>query len=281
MAKVSTLHFSAAVADQAQAGQLVQRARRVGQQLGLMRRDRVEPQPFDIVDGGTQGDDAGDVRRAGLELERDLVPGRPGEADPLDHVAAALVGRHGLQMLGPAVEHAHARRPVELVAGEDEKVGAQVLNVDRDVLHGLGCVDQHRQAALVRQAHDLVDRVDRAQDVRDPDHARPSGSGSSSARPRRPGSSSPVSVTGAATTRAPVASATSCQGTMLAWCSISVIRISSPGCSRGRRKLAATRLIASVALRVNTISRQSAALMKRWTLRRAASSAAVARWLSS
>ena len=48
--------------------------------------------------------------------------------------------------------------------------------------------------------------------------------------------SSPASFTGAATTLAPVASAAICQGTMLAWCSISVTRISSPGCSRGRQK---------------------------------------------
>ena len=58
----------------------------------------------------------------------------PVEADPLDHVAAALVGRHRLQMLGLAVQHAHAGGAVELVAGEDEEVGVQLLHVDRDVL---------------------------------------------------------------------------------------------------------------------------------------------------
>ncbi len=57
---------------------------------------------------------------------------------------------------------------------------------------------------------------------------------------------------------APVRSASCCQGTRLAWCSISVMRISSPGLSEAVRPKA-TRLIASVALLVNTISSGDAA----------------------
>ncbi len=63
---------------------------------------------------------------------------------------------------------------------------------------------------------------------------------------------------------APVASQSICQGTMLEWCSIPVMRISSPGSIRGRTKLEATRLTASVVPRVKTISRLSAA--PRWLL---------------
>ena len=52
---------------------------------------------------------------------------------------------------------------------------------------------------------------------------------------------------------------------MLEWCSITLSTISSPGPMRLRPKLAATRLIASVAERVKTISSVDAALRKRRT----------------
>jgi hypothetical protein len=86
-------------------------------------------------------------------------------------------------------------------------------------------------------------------------------------------SSEPSSSTGATTRWAPVASVTSCQGTMLAWCSMPVISTSSPGWSIGRTNDWATRLIASVAPRTNTTSRSSGALMKRWTIPRTFSNA--------
>ena len=68
----------------------------------------------------------------------------------------------------------------------------------------------------------------------------------------------------------------SCHGTRLAWCSISVRTIWSPRAMLRRPHEYATRLIASVALRVKTISWLSGALMNRATLARAASYAAVA-----
>ena len=57
---------------------------------------------------------------------------------------------------------------------------------------------------------------------------------------------------------APVRSASCCHGTRFAWCSISVIRISSPGLS-DPVSANATRLIPSVADLVNTISSGEAA----------------------
>ena len=68
--------------------------------------------------------------------------------------------------------------PVGLVAGEDEEVAAEILHVDRQVHGRLAAVDQHRNAALVRDAADLLDRHDRPGDVRhvdDRDHLRPLG----------------------------------------------------------------------------------------------------------
>ena len=53
------------------------------------------------------------------------------------------------------------------MAGEDEEVGAEVLDVDRQVGHGLGAVDEHERAGLVGHGHHLAHRVDGAEAVRD------------------------------------------------------------------------------------------------------------------
>ena len=66
-----------------------------------------------------------------------------------------------------------------------------------------------------------------------------------------------------------------CHGMMLAWCSISLSTITSPATRLLRAHEYATRLTASVALRVNTSSAVSPAPMKRATARRAASNRAV------
>ena len=58
--------------------------------------------------------------------------------------------------------------------------------------------------------------------------------------------SSPLSLMGTALRRAPLSSQMSCQGTILEWCSISVMSTSSPGCRKALPKEEATRLIASV-----------------------------------
>ena len=70
---------------------------------------------------------------------------------------------------------------------------------------------------------------------------------------------------------APFCSRRKCQGTMLAWCSRIVSTISSPAWMCSRPKLDATRLIASVADLVKTISSVVSALRNARTLSRAAS----------
>ena len=76
-------------------------------------------------------------------------------------------------------------------------------------------------------------------------------------------SSRPSPVTGTQSISAPPASASSCQGTMFEWCSISVSTIRSPAPMLAAPQERAARLIASVALRTKTISRRSAA--PRWS----------------
>ena len=90
---------------------------------------------------------------------------------------------------------------------------------------------------------------------------------SSAERSRSP--SSPV--TGRYLRVAPVRFATSCQGTRLLWCSISVSRMTSPFPRFAPPQLAATRLIDSVVPRVKMISSGAAALTNVATRARAPS----------
>ena len=82
-------------------------------------------------------------------------------------------------------------------------------------------------------------------------------------------SSVPSGNNGIRFTCKPRSCATIRQGRSLAWCSNSVIRSASPGCSVVRAYAKAMRFSPSVALRVNTIS-CGAALRKRATVARAA-----------
>ena len=90
---------------------------------------------------------------------------------------------------------------------------------------------------------------------------------SSDERSRSP--SSPV--TGTNLRVAPVRRATSCQGTRLLWCSISVSRMASPLARFAPPQLAATRLIDSVVPRVKMISSGASALTNLATRARAPS----------
>ncbi|MNV56365.1 hypothetical protein D3C71_1486450 [compost metagenome] len=63
---------------------------------------------------------------------------------------------------------------------------------------------------------------------------------------------------------------------MLAWCSISVMMMLSPGCRKWRPKLLATRLMPSVVPLTNTISSAEPALINAATFSRTASISCVA-----
>ena len=131
-------------------------------------------------------------------------------------------------MLLLAVEHADAGRPVELVAGEGIEVAIEVLHVDREMHRALAAVDQHGDAAGMRDPDHLLDRHDGAEHVRhvgDGDHLGARGEQrlelvEQKARRRR--RSAPISGP------RPAARAWKCQGTMLEWCSMIESTISSP-----------------------------------------------------
>ena len=145
-----------------------------------------------------------------------------------------LNGGMAASMLVFAVEHADAGRPVELVAGEDVEIAVEVAHVDVEMHRALRAVDQHRNAARVRELHDLLHRHDGAEHVRhvrDRDHLGARRRAASRTRRCR---KLPSSSTGAHLITAPWRSRRKCHGTMLEWCSMIESTISSPGLMRSR-----------------------------------------------
>jgi len=80
----------------------------------LVGRDLVQADARDVIERGAQADAAGDAGRAGLEFVRQVGVGGLFEGDRFDHVTAALVGRHGVQQAGFAIEDAMPVGPTTL-----------------------------------------------------------------------------------------------------------------------------------------------------------------------
>src|SRR5262245_9701646 len=140
---------------------------RVGNEAPLVLPDGIHAELLEVLRGHTQPDRVGDRRRARLELPGNVVPLAPSKVDLADHLAAGEERRHRFEQLAPGPQRAGAHRGQHLVAAERVEVGAEILDVDRHVGHGLGTVDQDEGAGVVGRLDHLLDRVDRAQRVRD------------------------------------------------------------------------------------------------------------------
>src|SRR5690606_38659207 len=101
-------HLEVAGTDDTQAGDLRQRVQGVGGQLPLVRLDGGHADRGQVVDGRAEADGLHDRRRARLELVRHGRVGRAVHPDRLDHLTAAEEGRHGVQQLAAAPQHADA-----------------------------------------------------------------------------------------------------------------------------------------------------------------------------
>ena len=195
----------------------------------------------------------------GLELVRRVVEHGAFEAHFADHLAAAEEGRHRLEVLAPP----NAPVPVgPHILCPVVEIAADGGDVDRHVRHRLRAVDQGRDAAPApsRQISRTGLMVPGTFDT----WVTPS----SFVRRHRLNSASrssvPSSRMSATLILAPVRCATSCHGTMLAWCSMRVSRMESPGFSRGKGHEYAARLIAKVVPLLGRCRRRA-----RWRRRRA------------
>ena len=131
----------------------------------FIRGDLVDADAVDIVHRRAHGDDAFDVGRARFELVGQVVVGRFLEGDGKDHVAAALPGGHGFQVLRLGVEHAHAGRAIHLVGRAGEEIHVELGNVDGHVGRALRTIQQHGHADGVGFRDDFFDGINGAEGV--------------------------------------------------------------------------------------------------------------------
>ena len=116
----------------------------------VVPRNGLQPDAVQVIQRRAQPHRVGEIRRAGLELVRNLLPRAAEKIDACDHVAAALERRHFLQLFLPAVERADASRSANFVPGKSQKIAADFLHVDRRDGRALGGVHQRDDAALPR-----------------------------------------------------------------------------------------------------------------------------------
>ena len=89
-------HALAGRADQAQTRNVGEGCVCVREQVGLVRGDLLAAHGVDVINGGLQTRDTGDVRRAGLKAHRRGSIRSAVKAHLFDHGAAAFIGRHGV-----------------------------------------------------------------------------------------------------------------------------------------------------------------------------------------
>lgn len=147
----------------------------VAQELLLVGRDVVESDAVDILQGLGQGGAADIIRRAGFELEGQLIEDGLLERDGGNHLAPALVRGEAVQPFFFAVEDADAGGAVDLMSGEDVELGVQRLDVYFYMGDGLGAIQQDGHAVFVGYADEFVDGVDRAEHVGDVGDGHESG----------------------------------------------------------------------------------------------------------
>ena len=82
-------------------------------------------------------------------------------------MAAEVERCHCLEQARPAPQCADARRAAHLVGRECEEVAVELLHVDRVVRRGLRRVDDHDRSLVVGPGCKSLDRVDRAERIRD------------------------------------------------------------------------------------------------------------------
>ena len=102
--------------DQSNRGNRRQRLCGIVQQFTFVSGDRVHSDGQQVVDGGAESDASGDVGRPRLELEGKIIVGRPLKGNRQDHLPATLIGRHGIQEIVFAVQHADTGRTQHLMA---------------------------------------------------------------------------------------------------------------------------------------------------------------------
>src|SRR6185503_12168764 len=118
-----------------------------------------------IIDCRTEPNRLHDRRRTRLESVRRLAVSDAILEHLMNHFATAVERWHPHKMLVLPVKSANTGRSIKLVCGYDIEIAVNVANIDVEVHRPLGTIDQNRDAARMRDTHDLLHRNDRAKRV--------------------------------------------------------------------------------------------------------------------
>ena len=133
----------------------------------LVLGDPLRADALEVGDGRRESDRSFHIRGAGLELVRNLVVGRMIVPHAGDHLAAAVVGRHGVEQLRLRHQRPRAHGPEHLVPREGVEVAIERLQVDLQVRRRLRPVDDDHRAHRMRQPGELRGGIHGAERVRD------------------------------------------------------------------------------------------------------------------
>ena len=165
-------------AENTHAGNLFQPAQGIPGEFVLISRHLFHADGGDVIErfGKTCRTDI--VGRTCFELERQLVERGFLERDMLNHLSSSLIGRQAVEPLFFAVKHSDTRRRINLMTGEYQKIGIQLLHIHRHVRDRLCGIYQKRHSVCMRGGNHLFDGVHRSQHIRhmsDTDKLRPLG----------------------------------------------------------------------------------------------------------
>ena len=131
----------------------------------LMRFNGRHADRIHIINRGMQADSFNNGGRTRFKPRRGLGPGRFFEAHAFDHIATAQEGRHAIQMFQLAPQHANARWPVKLMAGEAVEIAANGSNIHAPMHHGLRPIQQNLRTMRMGQRHHTFNRRDGTQHI--------------------------------------------------------------------------------------------------------------------
>lgn len=109
------------------------------------------------VDGGGEPDRFSDGRGSRLEARGRFEGGKGCFVHRLHHAAAAKHGRYVFEEIALCIEHADAGGAIELVAGEDEEVAIERLDIDGMVGDELRRIDEDARVCGVGACDDSLE----------------------------------------------------------------------------------------------------------------------------
>ncbi len=154
-------------ADDAKTGDFEQTLRGIMEEIVFVGGGGLEIDTVEIIDGGTEADDAFDIGGASFKFIGEFGIGGFFEADGGDHVSATLVGGHLLEEFAPAVEDADTGGAHQFVSAEGIEIGVEFLDIRGAVGDPLGTIDQRECVNRVCKFDNMFDGIDGAEGVAD------------------------------------------------------------------------------------------------------------------